>query len=75
MHVHFEIIAVLANHPERQNINGLILGNSKYHANFGYSSNDSELLNVVQPCTKYKDRIILNDSSLVDVERCKDCLP
>ena len=41
--VHFEIVAYLADQPERRSLNYLMLGNSRFGARFSYSA-DIELI-------------------------------
>ena len=72
--VHFEVIAYLADQPERRSLNYLMLGNSRFGGRFGYSA-DIELLASRLCMCKSCLKKCKNDKNFISSGvKCDNCL-
>ena len=72
--VHFEIVAYLADQPERRSLNYIMLGNSKFGARFGYSA-DVELISEHLPMCEFCLKKCKHDPNfLIRGVKCANCL-
>ena len=74
VYVHFEIIAAIADQPERRSMNNLMLGNSMFVPRFRYAANVKEIAKILPACNQCVMKLKSNEENDIKDGKCDNCV-